>query len=235
MPEEIEKPAVSRRDRREAHRLRLTYVLLLLTVSSGMVDAISYLALEHVFTANMTGNVVVLGFATAGADGFSVTHTLTSIVLFLVGAVGGGRLAGRLARHARGTWARIALAIEAALLLASAVVAFTVPPGNPAFPFVLLAVTALAMGLRNATVRKLGVPGISTTTVVTTTLTALVSESPLGGGTGDHGALRAAAVVALFCGALLGAWLVLNHGLGVPLLVVAVLAALLAALSSGRD
>ncbi|MFE4666744.1 YoaK family protein [Streptomyces sp. NPDC056716] len=221
-------------DRREGNRLRLTYVLLLLTMSSGIVDAVSYLGLNHVFTANMTGNVVVLGFATAGAEGFSVTHTLTSIGLFLAGAVGGGRLAGLLATHSRGAWSRTSLAIEAALLLAAAIVAFTVPD-NEARPFILLALTALAMGMRNATVRKLGVPGISTTTVVTTTLTALVSESPLGGGTGDHGILRTAAVIALFCGALLGAWLVLAHGPGVPLLVVAVLAGLLAVVSSGRD
>ena len=47
-------------------------MLLGLTVVSGLIDAVSYLGLGHVFTANMTGNVVVLGFAAAGAPGFSV-------------------------------------------------------------------------------------------------------------------------------------------------------------------
>ncbi|MFJ4683063.1 YoaK family protein [Streptomyces sp. NPDC091377] len=220
--------------RSESPRLRLTYSLLALTVSSGMIDAVSFLGLHNVFTANMTGNVVVLGFATAGAKGFSVAHTATSIGCFVAGAVGGGRLAGRLAAHPRGRWARASLALEAALLLAAAIAAFTLPD-DAVRPYVLLAVTALAMGMRNATVRKLGVPGIATTTVVTTTLTALLSDSPLGGGRGEHGLLRAAAVLSLFCGALLGAWLYLDHGLGVPLLVVALLAALLAVTTSGRD
>ena len=52
--------------------LPLLYALTSLTVVSGLVDAVSYLGLGHVFTANMTGNVVLLGFATAGAPGFSV-------------------------------------------------------------------------------------------------------------------------------------------------------------------
>jgi len=57
---------------------------------SGLVDAVCYLGLGHVFTANMTGNVVVLGFAAAGAAGFSVTATLTSLALFLAGALCAG-------------------------------------------------------------------------------------------------------------------------------------------------
>src|SRR5690242_8114445 len=72
--------------------LRLVFVLLGLTLVSGLIDAVSYLGLGHVFTANMTGNVVVLGFAAAGAPGFSVPHTATSLVCFLLGAVAGGRV-----------------------------------------------------------------------------------------------------------------------------------------------
>jgi uncharacterized membrane protein YoaK (UPF0700 family) len=44
----------------------LLMALMALTAVSGLVDAVSYLGLGHVFTANMTGNVVVLGFAAAG-------------------------------------------------------------------------------------------------------------------------------------------------------------------------
>jgi hypothetical protein len=47
-------------------------LLLLLTVVTGLVDAASYLKLGHVFVANMTGNVVFLGFAIAGAGGLSI-------------------------------------------------------------------------------------------------------------------------------------------------------------------
>lgn len=81
----------------ESRGLRLVVVLLVLTVVSGLIDAVSYLGLGHVFTANMTGNVVVLGFAAAGAPGFSVPHTLVSLASFVVGAVAAG--------GSRGGWA----------------------------------------------------------------------------------------------------------------------------------
>lgn len=80
----------------ETRGVPLVPVLLALTVVSGLIDAVSYLGLGHVFTANMTGNVVVLGFAAAGAPGFSVPHTVTSLACFLVGAVVGGRTSRRL-------------------------------------------------------------------------------------------------------------------------------------------
>lgn len=168
----------------EARGLRLVAVLLGLTVVSGLIDAVSYLGLEHVFTANMTGNVVVLGFAAAGAPGFSVPHTLTSLGSFVVGAMAGGRVAVRLGGGSRRTWTRLTLAAEAVLLGISAVVAFAAP-GATATAYTLIAVTAFAMGLRNATVRKLGVPDL-TTTVLTMTLTGLAADSRAGGGHGTR-------------------------------------------------
>ncbi|MER5598047.1 YoaK family protein [Streptomyces sp. NPDC002265] len=217
----------------EARGLRLVAVLLTLTVVSGLIDAVSYLGLGHVFTANMTGNVVVLGFAAAGAPGFSVPHTAASLLSFLVGAVAGGRVARRLGEGSRRTWARLTLAAEAVLLGASAAVAFAAP-GATGTTYTLIVLTAFAMGLRNATVRKLGVPDL-TTTVLTMTLTGLASDSRAGGGSGRHSPRRTASVVAMAVGALLGAWLVLHHGLGVPLVVATVLTGVLALTSSGRE
>ncbi|MFF1483898.1 YoaK family protein [Streptomyces sp. NPDC058319] len=218
---------------REARGLRLVPVLLGLTVVSGIIDAVSYLGLGHVFTANMTGNVVVLGFAAAGAPGFSVPHTLTSLVCFLVGAVTGGRVAVRYGDGSRRTWARVTLAAEAALVGVSAVVAFTVPDATTT-AYALIALTAFAMGLRNATVRKLGIPDL-TTTVLTMTLTGLASDSRAGGGSGHHSPRRTASVLAMLAGATLGAWLVVHHDLGAPLLIAAVAAGVLAAVASGRE
>ncbi|MCX5334496.1 MULTISPECIES: YoaK family protein [unclassified Streptomyces] len=217
----------------EDRGLRLVPVLLALTLVSGLIDAVSYLGLGHVFTANMTGNVVVLGFAAAGAPGFSVPHTATSLAAFMVGAVVGGRTAVRLGRGSRRRWARLTLAAEAALLGASALVAF-VAPDDTATVYTLIAVTAFAMGLRNATVRRLGIPDI-TTTVLTMTLTGLAADSRAGGGPGTRSPRRSAAVVAMVVGAALGAWLVLHHGLGIPLLVTAVLVGVLAVVASGRE
>jgi len=217
----------------EERGLRLVPVLLALTVVSGLIDAVSYLGLGHVFTANMTGNVVVLGFAAAGAPGFSAPHTVTSLGFFVLGAVVGGRIAVRLGGGSRRTWARLTLAAEAVLLGASAAVAFAAPDAT-ATVYALIAVTAFAMGLRNATVRRLGIPDL-TTTVLTMTLTGLAADSRAGGGPATRSPRRTAAVAAMLAGAAVGAWLVVHHGLGIPLLVTAVVVGVLAVVASGRE
>ncbi|MFE4961422.1 YoaK family protein [Streptomyces sp. NPDC056660] len=218
----------------ETRGVRLVFVLLALTMMSGMIDAVSYLGLGHVFTANMTGNVVVLGFAAAGAPGFSVPHSAASLAAFLLGAAVGGRVSARFGGSSRRRWMRVTLAAEAVLLAASAVVAFA-RHGGTATTYTLIALTAFAMGLRNANVRKLGIPDLTATTVLTTTLTGLVSESHLGDATRPHSPRRVAAVLALVAGAVLGAWLILHENLGIPLLVTAVVAGVLAVVASGQE
>src|SRR5437868_9970653 len=100
----------------------LTRALLVLTFTTGLVDAVSYLALGRVFTANMTGNLVLLGFGIAGSGGLPVVAPLVSLALFLVGAGAGGVLVNRIADHHLQVVAR-ALATEALLLVAAALVA----------------------------------------------------------------------------------------------------------------
>ncbi|MGW1069986.1 YoaK family protein [Streptomyces aureus] len=217
----------------ESRGLRLVPALLSLTVVSGLIDAVSYLGLGHVFTANMTGNVVVLGFAAAGAPGFSVPHTLTSLCCFVAGAATGGRTSVRLGAGPRRTWARATFAAEALLTAACAAVAFAAPHAT-ATTYTVIAVTAFAMGLRNATVRRLGIADL-TTTVLTMTLTGLAADSRIGGGAGRHSPRRTASVLAMAVGALLGAWLVLHQGLALPLLIAALVPATLAATVSGRE
>src|SRR6266849_6945275 len=73
----------------------IPYALLGLTVVTGLVDAVSFLSLGHVFTANMTGNIVFLAFATAHVSGLSIARSLTALLAFLVGAVLGGRVMAR--------------------------------------------------------------------------------------------------------------------------------------------
>ncbi|MFF1735318.1 YoaK family protein [Streptomyces sp. NPDC058247] len=200
-------------------RFTLPAALTVLTVVSGFVDAVSYLGLGHVFAANMTGNIVISGFAAAGAPGFSVLGSLTSLGAFLAGAVCAGRLTGAFAGRARETWVRSVFIMEAVLLAVATAVAFVWPGGAA---YALIAVLAWAMGLRNATVRKLAVPDM-TTTVLTMTLTGLASESSLAGGTDPRAGRRIVSVVAMVAGATLGALLVLHHGLGWPLLVATLL------------
>src|SRR4249920_904352 len=74
---------------------QLPPLMILLTIVTGIVDAVAYLRLGHVFVANMTGNVVFLGFSAAGAPGLSVVGSLVAIGCFLPGGVVAGRLAAR--------------------------------------------------------------------------------------------------------------------------------------------
>lgn len=218
----------------ETRGLRLVAVLLALTVVSGLIDAVSFLGLGRVFTANVTGSVVILGFAAAGVPGFSVRHAVMSLVCFLLGAVTGGRVTGRYGRGSRRRAARLALAVEAVLVGVAATVAFA-RPDTTGTRDALIVLTAFAMGLRTATVRSFRVPDLITTTVVTMTLTGLASESRLGDATQHRTLRRAASVFAMAGGACLGAWLVLHHGLGTPLLLAALASGALAVAASGRE
>jgi uncharacterized membrane protein YoaK (UPF0700 family) len=200
----------------------LARALLVLTFTTGLVDAVSYLGLGHVFTANMTGNIVFLGFGIAGGTGLPVLAPIISLAAFLVGAAAGGGLASRLegqhASHFAG-----ALGAEMLLIGIAAIVAIVVDVQPDRLSgYVVIALLALAMGTRNATVRGLGVPDL-TTTVLTMTLTGLAAESPLAGGTGSGSARRVAAVASMLFGALAGA-LLLKTSLVLPLALAAVLA-----------
>jgi uncharacterized membrane protein YoaK (UPF0700 family)/predicted GNAT family acetyltransferase len=203
----------------------LVRTLLALTLVSGLVDAVCYLGLGRVFTANMTGNVVVLGFAAAGAPGFSVPATLTSLAVFLVGAACASRMARRTPDDRRSRLLLAAMGTETVFVGGGAAVAFAVPAVGHGWPrYVVIALLAFAMGVRNATVRRLAVPDL-TTTVLTMTLTGLAADSSLAGGANRGAGRRTAAVAAMLAGATAGAALYLHIGAGLPLLVAALAAA----------
>ncbi|MGW7426227.1 YoaK family protein [Streptomyces sp. NPDC054813] len=187
--------------------------LMTATAVSGLIDAVSYLGLGHVFTANMTGNVVIIGFAAAGVPGFSVLGSLVSLAAFLVGAVAAGRLETVMRHRTPSRWLRLTLVLEMVLLATATAVAFAASHAV----YAVIALTALAMGLRNGTVRKLAVPDV-TTTVLTLTLTGLASDSTLAGGTNPRAGRRLVSVLAMLTGAFGGALLVQHTALGRPLL-----------------
>jgi uncharacterized membrane protein YoaK (UPF0700 family) len=199
----------------------LPLVLIILSAVTGLVDAVSVLGLGQVFVANMTGNTVFLGFAVGGAPGFEVPRYVMALLAFLAGALAGGWVANAFARSIRRWWLLTVAAVEAILFWAAAIVALEYDPGSlsPASRlFTLIGLTALAMGLRNATVRRLKVPDL-TTTVLTLTLTGLAADSSLSGGENRNWRRRVAAVVATFVGAVVGAVLVRTSGLVVPLVI----------------
>ncbi len=75
--------------------ITVTATLLAMTAVSGIVDAVSFIALGHVFTANMTGNIVFLGFAIGGVAGLSMWRSLLALAFFMSGAVLGGWMTGQ--------------------------------------------------------------------------------------------------------------------------------------------
>jgi uncharacterized membrane protein YoaK (UPF0700 family) len=184
-------------------------MLVTLTVVTGLVDAASYLRLGHVFVANMTGNVVFLGFALAGARGLSTSASLIALGAFLLGALGGGWLGGRHSAH-RGRMLRATSLAQAPLMAAAlSVAALSAAPPDRTVRLMIIAILALAMGVQNAAAQRLAVPDL-TTSVLTKTLTGLASEAALVGGAGSRLGPRALAIAAMLAGALLGGLLVLN-------------------------
>jgi uncharacterized membrane protein YoaK (UPF0700 family) len=203
------------------------YAFLGMTVVTGLVDAVSFLSLGRVFTANMTGNVVLLAFATARVPGLSITRSLTALVLFLAGAVLGGRIMARASADSQVRRATRAFLIEVVLLTTASVCAIGYQ-GDVAElslqPLALIALTALGMGTRNAAVRKLAIPDL-TTTVLTLTLTGIAADSSLALGNNVRLARRIGSVVAMFAGAALGAVLS-RHSIAAALALAAAISAL---------
>jgi uncharacterized membrane protein YoaK (UPF0700 family) len=197
--------------------------LIALTLVSGVVDAVSYLGFGHVFVANMTGSVVLLGCAAAGAAGFSVSATLTSLAAFVAGAVVAGRVAGRISDLGRLLIA--VMIVEAGLVGAVALIALLSTSTTTGWArYTGIVILAVAMGMRTGAVRRLGVQDL-TTTVLTQTLAALASDSSLAGGKNPRAGRRAGAVIAMLAGAAVGAVLVLHVDVALPLLVAAALTA----------
>ena len=202
-----------------------------MTLVTGLVDAFSYLLLGHVFVANMTGNVVFLGFALAGAPGFSVAASLAALASFAFGALLGGRLAAWHRGH-RGRLFSRAAAAQAVFLTASVLLAvFAASPLTSAYRYALIVALGVSMGIQNAAARSIAVPDL-TTTVLTLTITGIAADSSLAGGSGSKAGRRLTAVATMLLGAFIGADLVRHAQIFAPLLIALVLA-ILGAVTAG--
>lgn len=186
-----------------------------LTFVTGLVDAGSYAAMGHVFTANMTGNIVFLGFAFGGLPGLSIGRSATALGFALVGGLFAGRLDCLLGKRRRNIWLAAALGIETLLLLGAMMVSwYFVPRGGPQIPaslYGIIGLTALGMGMRNGTIRRLAVPDL-TTTVLTLTVAAVAFDFSLTPGANPRWRRRVGSVVMMLSGACVGITL-LKHSL----------------------
>lgn len=185
---------------------RTVVALLMLTFATGLVDAVSVLFLGHVFVANMTGNVIFLGFWFVPHSGVDMAAAVVAFASFVMGTILGGRFARHLDHDVR-QWLTAAMGTEVVLLAALSLLAGTGVLGyHDNGRLILIAGLAVTFGAQAATARQFGIQELSTT-VLTSTIVGLGVDSRLAGGSGHREKLRYGVVVTMLSGAVVGATL----------------------------
>ncbi|MFE0470829.1 YoaK family protein [Streptomyces sp. NPDC058947] len=222
---------------------RRVTVLTVLTVLAGAVDAVSFLTMGKVFCALATGNVLFLSFALAGEGDVSVARPATAIGAFVAGAALAGVALKALAERGR-AWFPAGLGCEAVLLVAAGVVTLwrhgTRTAADAGQDHAVIALVALAMGVRASTALRVHVPGMPTL-LTQTAIAELVNDvlkrprTVLRGMPAQQRLARTrwtATVGGIFTGGVLGTLLLVPLGTGRALLVIAAAVLLLAAFTS---
>lgn len=203
-----------------------------LTFVTGVVDAVGFLALDRVFTGNMTGNIVILGMGVAGADDLPVLGPAIALAAFTAAAFAAGLVlrAGEKGWQHRVT---VLLTLGAVTLTALTVVAVVVgDDGGAAVQIVMAAATAAVMGSQAMVARAVAVADM-TTVVVTSTLASLAGETWTRRGGSVLLNRRFGAIATIFAGAVVGALLLRWH-IAVPFALSAALTAAVAVLGHLR-
>src|ERR1700761_3672219 len=184
---------------------RLTVAaLLLLTFATGLADSISILVLGHVFVANMTGNVIFLGFWLAPKTSIDLTAVVVALPTFVCTTVLSGRLSRHFGERTR-PWITTVLATEIVLLAVLSILAGAgVLRYHDDSKLVIIGILAVTFGLQHSSARQFGIQELSTT-VLTSTIVSLGLDSRLAGGTGEREKLRLSVVSTMCAGALVGA------------------------------
>lgn len=150
--------------------------VLLLALASGSSDATGFMGLAHVFTSNMTGNLVLLGFSIGQGDLIASIHSAFVIVLFVCGVALGIGLWRGAPENNWGGYAWKLLLLQKFLLVSFAVGWVLAIDHHTGYgTYALLGTLALAMGLQSAALTRLGAPGVGTS-AITGTITALVAS-----------------------------------------------------------
>ncbi|MGO4690128.1 YoaK family protein [Glaciibacter sp. 2TAF33] len=203
-------------------------LMLALTFSTGVIDAVGYLGLDRVFTGNMTGNVVILGMGLLGADQLPVIGPVVALGFFMLGAA----VSGRVLRPVPAGWTARSTALFGVVGAILAIAAIILAPFAGEIPlalqFVITGALGFAMGMQAGTARHIAVKDV-TTVVVTSTLTGLAADSTFGGNNRQPWRRRAGAVILIGLGALAGAAALhvdITVGLGIAALITIVVAVL---------
>ena len=204
---------------------RYAAALLALTAATGAVDGVSFVGLDKVFTGNMTGNVLFIGFGLVGVQDIPVLNNLLALVSFMAGAVLGARVTRRHTGEERLPPSSLVVTAANAVTMTLIAVGWLVtgPLGRPAV-LVVTAALALMLGAQAAAVRHIGLRDL-TTVVVTMTMVSLSSDSRLAGGTGPAWLRRIVAIVAMGLGALVSAALAVHVNGATALLAAAAIMA----------
>jgi uncharacterized membrane protein YoaK (UPF0700 family) len=195
-------------------------LLVALTVSTGAVDALSWLAVGKVFSAFMTGNIAFLAFRTAGAAGPSVPRVLAALVAFGIGALVAARIVGPTSGSGLVWPRRVTVALGAAV--AAQFVFLVLWLGVGGHPSAgasdrLIAPLALAMGMQTSAIFSLGVRAVFTT-ATTATWAVLMGDVSTWSSSRSERRRLAAVIVGLFVGAVAGAFLVIHARTWAPVL-----------------
>jgi uncharacterized membrane protein YoaK (UPF0700 family) len=178
--------------------------LLLLTFATGLADSISILALGHVFVANMTGNVIFLGFWLAPRTTIDLTAVAVALPTFICTTIVSGRLSRHFGLRTR-AWITTVLTTEIVLLMALSVLAGTgVLRYQADSKLIMIGLLAVTFGLQHSSARQFGIQELSTT-VLTSTIVSFGLDSRLAGGTGERQRLRIGVVATMCAGAFFGA------------------------------
>src|ERR1700758_718670 len=178
--------------------------LLLLTFATGLADSISILVLGHVFVANMTGNVIFLGFWLAPRTSIDLTAVAVALPTFVGTTILSGRLSRLFGERTR-AWITTVLATEIALLAVLSILAGAgVLHYHDNSKLIMIGVLAVTFGLQHSSARQFGIQELSTT-VLTSTIVSLGMDSRLAGGTGARQKLRFSVVLTMCAGAFVGA------------------------------
>ena len=157
-----------------AHATPRRRTILLFTWAAGCVDAIVYI-IAHVFTANMTGNAVLLGISVAKELSMATVHSLVALITFAAGVIVGSILVAERVHGIPWKGVRISAVTESIVLAFFAAVFFLpIPHTSEVSVESLISLSGFAMGLQSATVKRLNLPGIATT-YITGTMTSLIA------------------------------------------------------------
>ena len=234
-------------DRAAAHATPTTlavrdWLLVALSFSTGMYEAICFLTFGKVFTAAQTGNLVLLGIGVAGTRQPAGPNPVT-VLISLAAFAAGAAAAMPILKAFDGdqeidddnviqVWSRrVSIALATALILQVGFLAGWLTTSSPAgLAYPLIALSAFAMGMQMNAIRSLHVPGVSTT-AFTATFISLASGLVIWSLTASSARRLTVTMVSMAAGAFLGDWM-LGHAHpyapAVPAFVVAVVIAIAA-------